>query len=387
MKIALLTNRFPPTLDGVGDYSCHLAGELQRQGHEVSVICRQQAVTQQAIDEGQFNIPVQATIPAWNWQAIHPLWCFIKQHQPDWFLVQYVPNSFQRWAMPIWLPILLWLVKRRGVNVAIVFHEVQIRVTYWPAKYALVTLVQRLVCLMLTHVADVLITSIDLYASMLRCYTGKPIHIVPIASNILPVSVADDELTALRQTIATDGQWIISTFGLRNQDMLLRVFDKVSSALPTTKLLICSQLKISTTLSIYNRLKDQIIVSGFMAAPDVYRYLRVSDVFFLPDLVDKKGKGGTCNKSTALAAALAAGLPVVGTQGDMNNVLLLLIPGLSLHDCQNELAMADTIIRQFSCTDNQVLRESILAFSNTHLNWQAITRQQLDSIESFSFSH
>lgn len=384
MRVAILTNRLPPTLDGVGDYSNHLANELQRNGHDVSVICKRESAIQQAVKNGRFDVPVSATIPEWNWLAIRPLLQFFAYHKPEWLLVQYVPNSFQRWAMPIWLPILLWLAKRKGIRISITFHEVYIRLAYWPVKYWFVAIVQRLVCSMLTRLATVLITSIDIYADMLNRHTDKPIHLIPIPSNILPIPVTNAELMQLRQTrIAPNAEPVLCTFGLRNQDMILRVLDKIVNTHPTVRLLICGRLNLATTQTIYNRLKDRILVTGFMNAPDVYRHLRASDVFILPDLVNKFGQGGTCNKSTALAAALAAGLPVVGTKGDMNNALLQRTPGLSLHHCQSESSIAESLLKQISNTDNPTLRAEIMAFSEANLNWRVVALKQLKIFDSF----
>ncbi|WP_080236617.1 glycosyltransferase family 4 protein [Spirosoma rigui] len=378
MKVAVLTNNFPPCLDGVGDYSYHLASEFQRNGHKVSVLCRQDRAIQKAVANGQFNILVSPTIPAWNWLAIRPLRRFIREQRPDWLLVQYVPNGFQQWAIPIWLPVLLWLVKREGVKVSITFHEVYVRMTYWPLRYWLVGILQRVVCIALARVADSLITSIDLYACMLRKYTRKEVNVIPIGSNILPVPVTTDERLAIRNQIAPVGQAIISTFGLRNQDLLLTVFDELIKLKPDTCLLICSKLNISADSQVlYKRLKAHITVTGFIDAPDVYLYLQSSDVFFIPDVVNKRGEGGTSNKSTSLASALVAGLPVVGIVGDMNNDLLSLIPHLFLADIAEPKSIAQKMLTMINDVDKCSQRKSIKQFSDEHLSWRAIYKQYM----------
>lgn len=385
MKISILTNNFPPLLDGVGDYSFHLANEFRRNGHEVAVICRQDVAIQEAARRGQFGVPVSAIIPTWNWRAIRPLQRFLRRERPDWLLVQYVPNAFQRWAMPAWLPLLLWLAKREGVQVSITFHELYVRLTYWPLKYWIVAIMQRGVCILLTHVANVLITSIDLYADLLRSHTRKPVYLIPIGSNILPMLVTDDELLAIRERIAPNGEAVICTFGLRSQDLLLEVFEQVLRQRPHTRLLICSQLNVSVSQrECYERLKDKIVVTGFMDAPDVYRHLRATDVFFMPDYVSERGEGGTSNKSTSLAAGLAAGLPIVGTRGDMNNALLLQTPGVSLENSLDKCAIAGRVMDRLEKSDNCGLREDIIRFSARHLSWEAIVRQYFTAIRQLN---
>jgi hypothetical protein len=235
------------------------------------------AAIQEAVQRGQFAGFVVSTVPAWNWRAIGPLRRFFSQERPDWLLVQYVPNAFQRWAMPIWLPLLLWLVKREGLKMSVTFHEVYVRMTYWPLKYWLTAIVQRGICQLLTRIADVLITSIDLYADLLRNHSNKPVHLIPIGSNILPVPLTDQELLAIRNRIAPNGEGVISTFGLRSQDLLLQVFEEVLRHRPHTRLLICSKLNVSASQTgTLEQLKDQIDGDRFMNSADVYRHLRAA---------------------------------------------------------------------------------------------------------------
>jgi glycosyltransferase involved in cell wall biosynthesis len=252
---------------------------------------------------------------------------------------------------------------------------------YWPLKYGLVAIVQRGICLLLTRIADVLITSIDLYADLLRNYTHKPVHLIPIGSNILPVPVTDEELRVIRQRIAPNGEGVISTFGLRSQDLLLQVFEEVLRQQPHTRLLICSKLKVSASQQeCYEQLKSKIVVTGFMDASDVYRHLRASDVYFMPDYVNERGEGGTCNKSTSLATGLVAGLPVVGTRGDMNNSLLLKTPGVFLEEISRPDVIAERLLTLLADSDSQSSRKLISQFVQERLNWPTIYQSYKDVI-------
>ena len=372
MRIAILTNRFPPMLDGVGDYSSHLANELQHNGHKVSVICRREAPIQQAVRDGQFNVPVAATIPTWSWRAINPLRQFINEHQPDWILVQYVPNSFQQWAMPVWLPVLIWFIKRQGVCVSITFHEVSTRFKTWPLRYGIVSLIQRLLAWLLVRLANAVVTSIDYYARQLQAYTNKPIHLIPIGSNIIPVAITKNELTITRQQLMTNSGPIISTFGIRNQDILLQVFEQVVQQLEHVNLIIVGNLNLSaSTYKIYQQLQHRIHVTGYLPREDVFRCLSASDVFFIPDPVTSKGEGGSSNKSGSLAAALAAGLPIIGTKGDMNNDLLREMPGVFLEDTDN-LDLIKSCLLTLLSKDNTAIRQSNMHFFDQTFSWPAI---------------
>lgn len=380
MRIALLTNRFPPMLDGVGDYSRHLAGELQCQGHEVSVICRQEQVIQDAVQRGAFNVPVSATVPAWNWRAIRPLRAFIRQHRPAWLLVQYVPNAFQRWAMPVWLPLLVWLVKRQGVHIGLTFHEVSIRRQIWPLKYGLVSLMQRVIACILVRQAKTVVTSIDYYVRQLQTYTSKSVHLIPVGSNIVPISVEKSAITNTRQQITLNGGPIISTFGIRNQDLLFQSAECLLASLPTINLLIIGRLTSSAVTRAYcEKHGQQVHVTGYLPEADVYRHLTATDVFFISDPVTPDGEGGSSNKSTSLAAGLAAGLPVVGIRGDMNNGLLYNTPGLFLENAADPASIATRLYTLLLADPPMASRQQTKRFFDQHLSWKAIVSQYSDA--------
>lgn len=380
MKIAILTNQFPPVLDGVGDYAEQLAREFGRHGHTVSVLCRRDRRIEPVIGAGN-TVSVSPTVPGWDWRAVRPLRRFLVTYQPDWLLVQYVPNGFQRWGMPLALPVLLWIVRRYNVKVSLTFHEVAIRPAYWPPKYAVVAGAQRLIAWALARLSDRIITSIDRYAGQLRRLTREPISLIPIGANIGAVPLSEDVYRRTQRDVSPDGGLVISTFGVRNQDLVLDVFNRVRRRDRTARLLICGPLRLSATgRAMYERLAEHIVVTGYLPAPDVTRYLASSDVFFLPDPVDNRGRGGTSNKSTSLATALALGLPVVGIRGDMNNTLLKRIPGVFLEAASEPDAMAERLLAVATEVDKWALSLKIRAFFENELSWPVTYRRYVKII-------
>ncbi|WP_338875060.1 glycosyltransferase family 4 protein [Spirosoma sp. SC4-14] len=370
MKVAILTNNFPPAVDGVGDYSFNLATEFKKNGHDVLVICKKNT----HLYENQSE--VYPFINTWNFQSCLTLNKFLSIHKPDWLFLQYVPNSFSKWAMPIWIPLLLLMCKRYGVKISITFHEVYVRMTYWPIKYWIMAFIQRVICFFLLQIADVIITSIDFYKLLLEKYSRKSIHLIPIGSNILPVQVSDEDIIAIRKVIAPKDEDILSTFGIRNHNLLIKVYYEVCKRHPETKLLICGKLQISKELEpIYNQIRDNVYETGYLPNAEVYRMLRASDIFFLPDPVTNVFEGGTSNKSTSLAAALLARLPVVGTRGDMNNALLKQTPGVFLEDASQPVQIAERLL---SILNSQQQPEAISQFFYRHLSWEATYQRYVD---------
>lgn len=354
MKLAILTNHFPPVLDGVGDYAFALATELRQTGHDVAVLCRRVPAIAERRAAGGFAVTVYPDVPAWNHRAVVVLRRFLRAERPDWLLVQYVPNGFDRRAMPVWLPRLVAVAQAHRVRVSITFHELFVRPAYWPPHRALVAGVQRWICRQMARRADACITSTDHYVRLLKPYARRPVHQIPIGANLRPGPLTDAEIRATRQQLAPNGEALMSTFGLRNQDLLLRVFAEVLRRQPHTRLLICSVLNVSPALrNDYDRLRDNIVVTGFMDGPGVYRHLRASDVFFLPDSVNARGEGGTCQKSTALATGLAAGLPVVGTRGDMTDSQLLTNRYVRLGNAHKPDELAELILTALTAGDGR----------------------------------
>ncbi len=296
--------------------------------------------------------------------------------QPDWLLLHYVPNGFQRWAMPIWLPVLVGLLRLRGVRVGVTFHEVSIRPQTLAAQIWLVSLTQRFIAWLLVQLSDRVITSIDKYVGQLQGYSSRPVHLIPIGSNIVPLPVTTHEVALIRQRIAPNEGPVICTFGLRNQDLVLQVTDRLTQQLPTLNLLIIGELRLSQSgQRLYHTRQSQIHVTGYLPEADVYRYLSASDVFFIPDPVTLTGEGGSSNKSTSLAAGLAAGLPVVGILGDMNNTLLQQTPGVFLENGHDPHQIAQRLLRLLTDGNTTSKREAIRRFFDQTLSWKAIARQ------------
>ncbi|WP_345244859.1 glycosyltransferase family 4 protein [Nibrella saemangeumensis] len=370
MKIIFICNKFPPAIDGVGDYTFHLANNFYQLGHDVSVICAYCELVQQKVSSGCFNYNVFPIAKSWSLSDLAIIKPVINSYKPDWLLVQYVPNSFSRLAIPFEFPLLLLRIKNQDTRICITFHELYTRMVYWPFKHLISALAQRWICTKLAQVANLIVVSIDITYSLLQTRTDKPIHLIPIGSNILPFHIPDEQIVSTRNELAPNGESIISTFGNRDQDTLIQVFCKLVRKRPEVKLLICGVLRLSPEgLCLFDSLKDKIIITGHLPNRDVYRLLRSSDVFFLPDPVDSSGEGGTSTKSGSLAAALVAGLPVVGTSGHMNDKLLSQVKGLYLGDYTNPDELAYLILKAMEDKTGGKLNQE---FASSFLAWEYI---------------
>ncbi len=362
MKIVFLTRNYPPTICGVGDHTYHLAQALMGQGVEVHVIC---SADQKVIQ--QDDIKVYPVVNQWNTEGVLSVVHLLKNIQPDWFIVQYVPHAFHPKGLPYVLVSLYRAVSRLDISILTIFHEVKIRPEKG-AKTRLMSFLQGRIAYKLSNMSQKVVTSIDFYDNNLKKLPHHKKTIIPIASNITPVKVSDVLKKQLKDRYQIDNDAkIICTFGDRQVLAYLPVFDRLVKEYPNLVWLLCG--KNSTPPSVLAS-RNYIHYVGEMSAKRIYQHLSLGNVFFMPDPVSAEGEGGTCNKSGSLACALSLGIPIVGSKGDMNNKLLVHGENILLTDIRNETAIYESFK---SCLDSERLSEHLgrnaRLFHDQSLRW------------------
>jgi hypothetical protein len=126
MKIAFICGSLEPGRDGVGDYTCRLAGELNRGGHQVAIVAFHDQFVATVQNEirtvSSFHVPVlrlPATMPAKErlTAAEKALLSFC----PDWVSLQFVNFGFHRYGLPFELFRLKRFTEKSKLH--IMFHE------------------------------------------------------------------------------------------------------------------------------------------------------------------------------------------------------------------------------------------------------------------------
>ncbi|MEN0047983.1 MAG: glycosyltransferase family 4 protein [Bacteroidota bacterium] len=364
MKVVFISNNLPPAVDGVGDYTYFIAEQFVEHGHEVHVICSDS----KEIDVTQMeDISVYPIVDKWDRLGIDKAIKCIQEIQPDWVSLQYVPYSFspkgQPWAMIHFAK----QVRKLGVPLSTTFHEVCIR--YEPRQFSR-ALSQRIIARALARHSQKNITSIDFYVFYLKQWT-KEVRMIQIGSNIPAIYTPEEDQKELRQSITSDGEFLIATFGKRDHVALLNLFEQLVSIRPNTKLLICGK---TPKIKIKEQLKSNIHSTGYLSREGVFQYLKCSDLF----LQFSMGKGGVCNKSGSLAAAFAAGLPIVGNKGDMTNQSLV-ESGAVIFAPKKGRANLDALLE---IIDNPVLLEQQAEraelYHERFLDWRTIYEEYIE---------
>lgn len=358
-----ITNQFPPVADGIGDYTFYLAQALMDKRYEAHVLCRPQP--SYAAKEG---LAIH-TIPG-EWQDISPKWLLDQLHKirPDWVVLQYNPYGFHPLGIPGFLPTMLRRTRTSGARVAIVFHEVHIRPKGIKGK--VIHLMQRRIARALCRQAHAVVTSIPFYAQLLAPFHAD-VKIIPIGANFLPGKRGVARPSPSRQTIFPQTPFVLSTFGDRDQTSLLGAVEQLNRNGFPVGLLVCGK----------NRREEQrdspyVQYTGWLPAQEIIARLRDSDLFVLPDYCSPQGEGGTCLKSGSLAAAFAAGLPVVGIKGDMTSAPLAHGKNIWLlpKNTPEEIAAA---VQRISSDEmlQRTLREGAAKLFEEALSWDVIAAQ------------
>jgi glycosyltransferase involved in cell wall biosynthesis len=365
MKITFLTRNYPSTICGVGDYTHYLAQEMTQKGIEVSVICFDDQMPIQSD-----KIKVFPIVNRLNTEGVVAISNLVKSIKPDWFITQYVPHGFHPKGLPFAFPKLYRQLNLLNVPILTVFHEVKIR----PEKYLKTRILSFLQAKLADSIANKsakIVTSIDFYKDYLKSFAHK-ISLVPIPSNIPPIDVKEDVKQHLRtQNNIADNAKIICTFGDRDISSFLAAFDKLAIKHPELIWLICGK---NSTPSLILNSRPYIRYVGKMSAENIYQYLSLGTVFFMPDDINSAGEGGTSNKSGSLACAFSLGILIVATKGDLNNKLLLHEKNILLTEITNMSALFETLNRCFT-TPNLAseLGKNARELYNNQLKWSVIT--------------
>ncbi len=334
MKTVFVTPNYPPTICGIGDHTSLLARELAGLGHESHIVCS----TNQTRATGENGIFVHPVATGWGRAGADAFAEVLDEVRPDRVVMQYTPHGFHMKGLPFGLWFWYRAMRRRGIPAVTFFHEVKIRP--WDGRRnAVASFLQDRIADRLARASVRTATSIDIYAGYLKKW-GHETALVPIGSNVPRAEATGEQLHDLRKSLSiAAGGPVVATFGNRDVVPYLPAFDRLAAEFPDLTWLLCG--KNPTRKDVLSS-RPYFRVVGELPSAALYRHLLLGDVFFSPDLVGRRGDGGTCNKSSALACGLSLGIPVVGARGDMNNALLRHGENILLVDLLDERELAET---------------------------------------------
>lgn len=309
MKIHIIAAALPPLLDGIGDYTAHLAAEL---AHSATVTVLTGA-------------PAPAPIPgvrvetAFSPDASRSVWNLVSrvaEDRPDWVLLQYNPFSYGRWGLNLHLPRVMRRIKQDapGTRFALMVHEPFVPLI--TPQFAVMGTWQRWQLWRLGRAADVVFFSIDFWQrGFRRWFPGKPLVHLPVGSNIPRVPISQPEARA-RLGIRDDAV-VLGLFGTagsgRMLDRAVGALNALRAANVPARLLYVGPHKEAICAALGSR---DVIADGPFPADEVSRRLSAMDIY-LAAYID-----GVSTRRGAFLAALQHGVATVGTRGPLTDSLL-----------------------------------------------------------------
>ena len=183
-RVDIITAALPPSLDGIGDYTGHLAAELAK-SCRVRVLAggRQPPLPIAGVE-------IERVFDAGMAGSIGGIVAAMPENSDGWVLVQYNPFSYGRRGYCPQLPGALRSLKRKspGLRVALMLHE-----TYTPFgkfKQSLMSLWQRLQLWALVHAADRVFCACSAWAEQAsRMKPACPVLVLGVGSNIPRIAI------------------------------------------------------------------------------------------------------------------------------------------------------------------------------------------------------
>ena len=303
MKIDLICSALPPALDGIGDYTAHLAVELA--GTAQVRVLTGSAQPWDAIP----GVPIVSAFDAKAPATMSALSARIAADPPDWVVLQYNPFSYGRRGLNLRLPQVMRAIRRGGFGTkfALMVHEPFVPVLDW--KHAAMTTWQRWQLWQLGRSADVLFFSIEPWAGKFeRWFPGKPVRCLPVGSNI-PCIPTDRDAARAALGIAPETV-VLGFFGTAHNSRLLSWVRGAAEAVAAGG---------RKTLTLYvgpdREVMGQVLAGlplraeGALPGPEVSQRFAAMDIHLSP-FVD-----GISTRRGSFLAGLQHGLATVGTYG------------------------------------------------------------------------
>ena len=298
MKIVILTRDLPPTVCGIGDQSTLLAQQLQARGHRVALLAGTGAPAPDRTIVERFWVPERMQELAKAIQAL----------QPDHVVLEYTPLTFAlegRYPNPALAQ--FWARLGRQCRTTLVLHETYFRAWWHPPSWVTGPVQKWQMRRLVRDSHRVLTASQPLLDEVRRWSDRTRFGLLPLGTAI-PVGPADR--TALRNRHGIDAaERVLTLFG--GGESLRRMAGHVEAveAEFAARRLPLRWLMLGGIPAGWFALRRPVVRPGFLDVRDLSAHLQASDLFLVPHL------SGLCAKRSALIAALAHGLPVVGTRG------------------------------------------------------------------------
>ena len=381
MKLAFFSRFVPPAIDGIGDYTWHLASRLRDSGIDTRIYTSKDQPSPKS--EGWIH-PV---IAEWRGKKFLEAISSIP-FEPDSCSFQYVPHLYGRYGL-CWetteLPLILR--KKWDCRIHVTFHEIAIEAGADPVHFLLRKLMlwqaRRL-----ARASDSVVTTCTEYAETLRGLAqDREVKVIPVGANVLACETSDEELAKLRRHYRMGSAKVLAMFGrltaLRNYPAAIRLLGQAKKENLDARLMVigieeaCNPSLFQELISLARDLKveNDLIFPGRLSRESVSRHLQLADLYLFPQF------DGISTKNGSVMAALAHGLPLLSYAP---------FPGYWIEEPVPEIALAATgdeagwiqagIKRLRQEKDGSQKRRRNALYFEQNFSWPRIAAEFLDAM-------
>lgn len=304
---------------GVSDYTYHFSNALSKRTDQVYVL----TTNKNNINNKDLSVKVMPVIDKWNLLSLPQIISNTKKINPDVISLQFVPYMYNRLGIPFHISILVMVLRFYGYRLITTFHE-----TYTgnkSYKNFIIYVLQKVIIYIICVFSNRIVVSTAPYRESIGLFRNK-ISIIPVGSNILPYHISTEEKIEFRENLGICDKFIIGTFGtdLKRCDLLIYALAQLKKNNYKPALLVLGKYTNKSEQELLNmiyaqNLEKDVIIPGYLEEQELFHYLSIIDLYIQLDDVDFEGMGGISIKNTTVAAAYAAGLPIVGTKGHMTD--------------------------------------------------------------------
>jgi glycosyltransferase involved in cell wall biosynthesis len=355
MKILQLSAKYPPVIDGIGDYTRALSTALVERGHELTVLTTEKGPA----PEQTPGIAVHAVPHRWDHLAEH-----IASIEHDLLMIQYNPFAFGRRGYCSGLVSGLRRAKALlGRRILVNFHEVYTDDPRLADR--IMRIWQAFFTRRLARLADIRTCSTENYTTVLRRW-GCPATTIPVGSN-LPEPTASRAITGA-------GPLRIGTFGSahpsRHPEWIARALAELRASGIQFEFLFVGAGG-DAPIEAFKGMPYRS--TGSVGPREASAHLSTLDLFLSPF------SDGLSLRRGSVAAALQHQIPVVSNFGMRTDRILAKVDGEALILARN---MDDFIASTTALASDPRRREQVAgegrAFYERHLSWNRIASQVLD---------
>jgi glycosyltransferase involved in cell wall biosynthesis len=343
----ILTPEFPPASGGVGDYAALLAAALSAEGDAVH-IWHPAADPARGIppvaESGESAAMALTVLPDRFGAASRRLMARAFVDAPGTVLVQYVPSAFGARGSNI--PVCRWLLglRRRGVDVRVMFHEPYFYFGFHRPWRNLLALSQRVMAAILLRASNEVYLSTGRWVEYLSPYGPlRHVQVLPIPATV-PIPPPSSPLSEAVSGLQHPAGIVIGHFGTYGAHVatpLRRLLPLLLDALPSARVLLIGADgdAFIRGLGLTAPHAQRVHATGRISPVEIAAALRTCTVLVQPY------PDGVTTRRTSLMACLTSGRPVVTSDGALTERLWRDTRAVALTPAGDEASMADAVVR------------------------------------------